>query len=138
MNARIFTGWLPQDAEEAWAPRTADHGPLPRLVFAVKVKDSRGVEFEDKCLLDEPALIAKYRPLLTAGRAVIVQGEQTAREWHERGVLKGYVREVRVFALEFPHRGKPKEEAAAEPGPTERGGERSTSNIEHRTFNVQR
>lgn len=110
MNVRLFTGWLPTAAEEAWAPRTAEHGPLPRLVFAVRLKDSQGLEFEDKCVIDEPARIEEYRPLLTAGRAVIIQGEQTGREWRERGVLKGYVREVRIQRIEFPNR-----KAAAKP-----------------------
>lgn len=106
MNARFFTGYLPRDAEEAWSPATAQHGPLPRLVFDVNLKDSAGVEFLDKCVVDDPLLIQEYRPLLTAGRAVIVQGEQTARGFYRRGVLEGYVREVRVFRMEFPNRGK--------------------------------
>lgn len=111
MNTRFFTGYLPAEAEEAWAPATAEHGPLPRLVFEVMLKDSRGVEFIDKCLLDDPRLIREYRPLLTAGRAVIVEGEQTARPYHRLGVLQGYVREVRVWRMEFPYRGGKKPEA---------------------------
>jgi hypothetical protein len=127
MNARFFTGYLPKDAATAWAPATAEHGPLPRLVFDIMLRDSRGVEFSDKCMVDDPALIREYEALLTAGRAVIVEGEQTARPFHKHGVLEGYVREVRVHRIEFPNRGgkkpadkpanhtadKPAEEAAA-------------------------
>lgn len=115
MNTRFFTGYLPKDADEAWSPATKDHGPEPRLVFTVRLKDSRGVEFEDKCMVDDAALIADYRPLLTAGRAVIVQGEQTAREFYKKGVFEGWVREVRVQKMEFPHRGKPKAETTEQP-----------------------
>lgn len=115
MNARFFTGYLPRDAEEAWSPATAEHGPLPRLVFDVTLKDSAGVEFQDKCVVDDPRLIHEYRALLTAGRAVIVQGEQTARGFYRRGVLEGYVREVRIFKMEFPNRGgkRPEPDEAA-------------------------
>ena len=112
MNTRFFTGYLPKEASTAWAPATAEHGPLPRLVFEVIIRDSRGAEFPEKCVVDDDVLIREWQPLLTAGRAVIVQGEQTARPFHERGVLKGYVREVRVQHMEFPNRGKAKEQPA--------------------------
>lgn len=110
MNVRLFTGFLPRDGEEAYAPRTAEHGPLPRLVFEVVIRDSKGAEYPEKCVIEDPALIAKATGLCTAGRAVIVQGEGTAREYHERGVLKGYVRETRVLGIEFPDRGGRKAE----------------------------
>lgn len=104
MNTRFFTGYLPGEAVTAWAPATAEHGPLPRVLFEVRIKDSVGVEFEDKCMIDDARLIADCLALLTAGRAVIVQGEQTARPFHKNGVLTGWVREVRVQRMEFPNR----------------------------------
>lgn len=106
MNTRFFTGWLPQGAERAYAPATREHGPLPRLVFEVMIKDSRGVEFPEKCLVDDAGRIDEWEPLLTAGRAVIVTGEQTARPFAQHGVTKGFVREVRVTGIEFPNRSK--------------------------------
>lgn len=115
MNARFFTGYLPGEAVTAWAPATAEHGPLPRVLFDVRIKDSAGVEFEDKCMIDDARLIADYQALLTAGRAVIVQGEQTARPYHKNGVLTGWMREVRVQRMEFPNRKaatKPEDEKA--------------------------
>ena len=108
MNTRIFTGYLPGEAAVAYAPATKDHGALPRLVFDVVIKDSLGVEFPEKCLVDDPAAIARWQPLLTAGRAVIVQGEQTARPFVKDGVTRGFTREVRVMAMEFPNRGRAK------------------------------
>lgn len=110
MNTRFFTGYLPTQASLAYAPATADHAALPRLLFDVVIRDSHGVEFPEKCLVDEPRLIADYQPLLTAGRSVIVQGEQTARPFVERGVTRGHVREVRVQRMEFPNRGGKKPE----------------------------
>ncbi len=118
MNVRCFTGYLMRDATTAWAPATAEHGPLPRLVFEVMITDSQGVVFPDKCVVDQPKLVAEYEPLLTAGRAVIVEGEQTARAYHKHGVLEGYVRETRVFRMEFPNRARARregEETAAQP-----------------------
>lgn len=115
MNKRFFTGWLPKDAESAWRPRSADHEAVPLLVFEVLMKDSAGVEFPEKCFIDDARLIAAHGERLTAGAAVMVEGEQTARPWHERGVLKGFVREVRVLGLEVPNRaGKPRKEDKAD------------------------
>lgn len=114
MNTRFFTGYLREEATTAWAPATHEHGPLPRLTFEVIIHDSHGVEFPEKCLVDDERLITEYQRLLTAGRSVIVQGEQTARELYKRGVFAGYVREVRVQRIEFPNRGgkKPEHEPA--------------------------
>lgn len=119
MNTRFFTGYLPADAEQYFAPATAERAAEPRLVFDVMLRDSRGVEFVEKCLIDEPRRIREYQPLLTAGRAIIVEGEQTARPYHDRGVLKGYVREVRVWKIEFPNRGGKKDANQPEPAPAE-------------------
>jgi len=109
VNTRFFTGYLPADALEAWAPATADRPAQPRLIFEVMIADSHGVTFPEKCLVDDANLVREWQPLLTAGRAVVIQGEQTARPWHDKGVLKGYAREVRVQRMEFPSRGGKKE-----------------------------
>jgi hypothetical protein len=104
MNLRIFTGYMPADAQQAFVPATADAPALRKLVFDVVIKDSRGVEFPEKCMVDDPELIAKYESLLTSGRMVVCEGEQTAYPFHERGVLKGYTRKVRMHRMEFPNR----------------------------------
>lgn len=116
MNIRFFTGYLPKAAEFAWAPATHEHGPLPRLLFDVMIRDSRGNDFPEKCLIDEEKLISDYRAFLTAGRMVVVQGEQTARQYIDRhGVKGGFVREVRVQRVEFPNRsGKDRDVEEAE------------------------
>jgi hypothetical protein len=106
MNARFFTGWLPQGADEAWAPATAERGPLRRLIFEVMIRDSRGVEFPEKCFVDDAAAAQQWAPLLTAGRAVIVAGEQTARAVVQHGRTAFFAREVRVTGMEFPNRGR--------------------------------
>jgi len=118
MNTRFFTGYLPKDADLAYAPATADHGPQPRLVFEVIIRDSHGLEFPERCVIEDTGLINDYRPLLTAGRSVIAQGEQTGRQFIDRhGVKGGWVREVRVQHMEFPNRGgkKAEEKPAEEP-----------------------
>ena len=108
MNARFFTGYLPKMADLAYSPASAGEPARPRLVFETIIRDSHGVKFPEKCLIDDAALINDYQALLTAGRAVIIQGEQTARPYHKNGILQGYVREVRVTRMEFPYRGAPK------------------------------
>lgn len=110
MNLRILTGYLPADGAVAYAPATAEHGPLPRLVFEVMLRDSQGIEFPDRCVVEAAERIREYQPLLTAGRAVIVQGEQTGRQYVDRHGVKGnWIREVRVHAMEFPNRGGKKQ-----------------------------
>lgn len=104
MNTRFFTGFLPMQADEAYVPATADAPARRKLVFDVVIRDRAGVEFPEKCMVDEPELIAKYEKLLTAGRIVVCEGEQTAYPYHERGVLKGYTRKVRLWRMEFPDR----------------------------------
>jgi hypothetical protein len=104
MNLRMFTGYLPADCDEAWAPATANRPNEPRLVFDVILKDSTGQEFPEKCFVDDVALVKVAKPLLTAGRAIIVQGEQTARPFNKSGVQMGWIREVRVQRIEFPNR----------------------------------
>lgn len=106
MNKRFFDGWLPQDAERAYAPATAERAAAPRLVFKVMLSDSAGTEFDEKCFIDDARLIAAVEARLTAGAAVFIEGEQTARPWHDRGVLKGFVREVRVLEIKVPNRGR--------------------------------
>ncbi len=105
MNSRFFTGYLPVDAAEAYTPATATAPALRKLVFDVVIKDSAGNEFPEKCMIEDPALIVAAEELLTAGRAVVCEGEQTARPLHERGVLKGYTRRVLIKRIEFPQRG---------------------------------
>lgn len=106
MNVRILSGYLVQDAALCYAPATKEHGPLPRLVFEVMCATASGVEFAEKCLVDDAALIASYQPLLTAGRAIFINGEVTARRFVDRhGVAGNWIREVRVFHAEFPARG---------------------------------
>jgi hypothetical protein len=109
MNTRLFTGYLPADADEAWAPAQLGRPNEPRLVFDCIVKDSRGNEFPERCYVDDLELVKSAKPQLTAGRAIIAQGEQTARPYIKHGVTTGWLREVRVTALEFPNRSKPKD-----------------------------
>lgn len=119
MNVRILSGYLPQDAALCYAPATREHGPLPRLVFEVMVEDSAGVEFAEKCLVDAEPLIARWRPLLTAGRAIFLQGEVTARRYVDRhGVAGNWIREIRAGHIEFPARGGARREEPA-PAPSE-------------------
>lgn len=113
MNTRLFTGYLPADCTEAWAPATANRPNEPRLIFDVIVRDSRGAEFPEKCFVDNLQLVKEAKPLLTAGRAIIAQGEQTARPFLKNGVTMGWTREVRIERLEFPNRSRTQKEEAA-------------------------
>jgi hypothetical protein len=115
MNTRLFTGYLPAAADEAWAPAQLGRPNEPRLVFDVIIKDSQGNEFPEKCFVDNLTLVKTAKPLLTAGRAIIAQGEQTARPFIKHGITSGWMREVRVTALEFPNRARSKEETAKTP-----------------------
>lgn len=117
MNTRFFTGYLPGDATTAYAPATAERAALPRLCFDVMLRDSEGAEFTDKCVIDDAALQRTHGHLLTAGRAVIIEGEQTARPVYRNRVLVGYSREVRVRRIEIPNRSAPKT-GEAEPATT--------------------
>ncbi|PAW75148.1 MAG: hypothetical protein B9S38_02360 [Verrucomicrobiia bacterium Tous-C4TDCM] len=110
MNTRIFTGYIPADAEGAYSPATATAPAQPRLIFEVITRNSRKIEYPEKCVIDDPALIAEYRDLCTTGRVVLVQGEGTARPYYERDRIKGYVRETIVTHMEFPDRSKRKQE----------------------------
>jgi hypothetical protein len=104
MNTRFFTGFVPSDAVAATVPATATTAPVRKLVFDVVIRDSRGVEFPEKCEVDDPELVKKYEPLLTSGRVVVCEGEQTAYEFRDHGVLKGWRRQVRLRRIEFPDR----------------------------------
>lgn len=106
MNTRMFTGYLPADCDEAWAPATENRPGEPRLVFDVIVRDSTGREFPEKCFIDALSLVKSAKPYLTAGRAIIAQGEQTARPYEKHGVTTGWIREVRIQAIEFPNRAR--------------------------------
>ena len=118
MNIRIFTGYLTKAAEEAYAPATATSGPTRKLVFDVIIKDTAGHTFPEPCVIESDALIVAVAPMLTAGKPVIIEGEQTATAWYDKGVLKGYRRRVLVRRCEVPNRSKAdatddEEEAAA-------------------------
>ena len=106
MNIRIFTGYLTKAAEEAYAPATATSGPTRKLVFDVIIKDSAGNTFPEPCVIECDKLIVAMTQLLTAGKPVIIEGEQTASPWYDKGVLKGYRRRVLVRRCEVPNRSK--------------------------------
>jgi hypothetical protein len=106
MNIRIFTGYLTKAAEEAYTPATPTSPPARKLIFDVIIKDSAGHTFPEPCVIENDALIAAMTPLLTAGKPVIIEGEQTATAWYDKGVLKGYRRRVLVRRCEVPNRSK--------------------------------
>ena len=115
MNIVVISGYLPADATEAWSPATKEAPSQMRLLFEVRIKDSHGFEFPEKCIVESSEAIREWQPLLTAGRAVLIHGEQTSNPFYKNGVLSGYVRKVRVFRAEFPNRsGKKIEEEQPE------------------------
>ena len=87
-------------------PATATSGPARKLVFDVIIKDTAGNTFPEPCVIESDALIVAVAPLLTSGKPVIIEGEQTATAWYEKGVLKGYRRRVLVRRCEVPNRSK--------------------------------
>lgn len=106
MNTRIFTGYLPKDAEECFSPAAAGVPAMRKLTFTCIIKDSDGHEFPEPCVIEDQQIINATKPILGAGKPVIIEGEQTATEWIERGVSKGWRRRVRVRRIEILNRAR--------------------------------
>lgn len=91
MTTATATGYLSRPAEKAYTPTGR-----AKLIFDLII-----AEVPWRCEIEDPALIEKAEPLLTAGRAVIVQGELAGRPFVERGVTKGFTRYLRINQAEF-------------------------------------
>lgn len=101
MDFFVFTGYLTEEAIRRVRPGTNE----VLLAFKICVRDSRGKECFFHAFVDEPRLVAKYEPLLTAGRAVMINGEVTTVPFIRHGVTTGHMESFRVLRAEFPNRG---------------------------------
>ena len=113
MNLRIVTGYLPRHADPAFTPPAEGAAPVRKLVFELMVKDSHGLEWPEKCVIEDPALQKAHEAKLVAGAAVLIEGEPHARPYFDRGVQKGFSRHLRVARVEFMRLPKAAGEAAA-------------------------
>lgn len=101
MNIRICTGYLTQAAAAAFVPPAEGAAAVRKLVFDLIVKDSRGVEFPEKCVVEDAGLQKLYEPKLVPGAAVLVHGETCARPFSRNGVQEGFTKTLRVLSVEF-------------------------------------
>lgn len=97
MNTSIHTGYLNRPAEKAYTPTGR-----PKIVFDLIID-----EIPWRCEIDDPDLIAKAEPMLTAGRGLLVHGSLAARPFVKRGVTEGYTRYLHIDQVQFvrPDRG---------------------------------
>jgi hypothetical protein len=107
MNLRIFTGYLRRDA---WAAVSPAPSFARKLIFEAFIQGREG-EFCEKCVIENPDLIAKCEAFLDAGRTIMVQGEIVGRPFVKNDVQTGWIREVLVTGLEIPNRKKSETES---------------------------
>lgn len=114
MNLFVFTGFLTEDATR----RVRPGGHEVILTFKICTRDSRGKECFFHAFVDDARLVEEYEPLLTAGRAAMLNGEVTTVPFVKHGIVTGQMESFRVSRAEFPNRGGKKiaeEEEGEEP-----------------------
>ena len=100
MNRVILSGWLRGDAVE----RFLAGGRASRVCFDLVVRDGAGADVSVKVEVDSPEVIQHCAGLLTSGRVVFVEGEESSREVRKRDVLEFVARFVRAERIEIPDR----------------------------------
>lgn len=113
MNTVILSGWLRGDAVE----RFLAGGRASRVCFDLVVRDGAGGAHTVKVEVDSPEVIQHCAGLLTSGRVVFVEGEESSREVRKRDVLEFVARFVRALKIEVPDRRR-----AVAAGANEEGG----------------
>lgn len=111
MNIALQTGWI-HSGDVAWVPASGATPARRKLIFELMVHQPDGSDMPWACEVTDDDLITRYVPLVTPGRAVIVQAELRGRPFQQQGIQKGWVRYLHVLRAEFPERSKPKVEAA--------------------------
>lgn len=101
MNKRIFDGYLPAASDAAYARPAPEAAAVRKVLFDVMVKQAGGTEFVEKCCIESLALQREAEHNLVAGAFVEIEGEVRARPYVERGVVKGFTRDVVVFSIKF-------------------------------------
>ena len=104
MTTATATGYLTRGAERAYTPNGR-----AKLVFDLMIS-----EVPWRCEIDDPALIERAEPPLTAGRALIIHRELADRPYVERGVTKGFTRYLRIHQAEFVRPDRSNKVGAAE------------------------
>ena len=113
MNSVMVTGYLNAPAEERWTPAGK------RKYHFDTVVSVPGGHVPWQCVMDDPDLIERSWPMLTAGRAVVLKCELCGHAVEERGRIKYWTRFLRVIEAEFPNRaGAKKDEAGSEEKPS--------------------
>ena len=109
MNCVVVTGYVLKDA---WRASTATG--MTKLLFDMMVDTEREGEVPWRCEVEDMTSLLRYEPMLTAGRAIIIDGQLDGRPFNERGIHKGYTRFLRVRRAEFPTRSQSTNDATTE------------------------
>lgn len=104
MTTATATGYLTRGAERAYTPTGQ-----AKLIFDLVIS-----EVPWRCEIEDPVLMERAEPLLTAGRGLIIQGELAGRPYIERGVTKGFTRYLRIHQAEFVRPDRSNKVGAAE------------------------
>lgn len=87
---------------------------MRKLIFDLHVRTSGGVEFPERCVIEDPTLQRAAEPKLLAGAFILIEAEPLARPFMKQGVQAGWTRELIVRRIEFIRVPK-----AAQPEPAE-------------------
>jgi hypothetical protein len=101
MNLRICTGFLTHAADAAHTPPAPGAASVRKLLFDLHVRTSGGVEFPEKCVVEDAALQKAAEPKLLPGAYLLVEAEPVARPFMKQGIQTGWSRELVVRRIEF-------------------------------------
>jgi hypothetical protein len=101
MNLRICTGFLIHAADAAHTPPAPGAASVRKLLFDLHVRTSGGVEFPEKCVIEDPALQRAAELKLVPGAFILIEAEPIARPYMKQGVQTGWARELVVRRVEF-------------------------------------
>lgn len=101
MNKRIFDGYLPSAADVAYVPPADGAAAVRKLLFEVMVTQAGGTKFVEKCCIESASLQREAEQSLVAGAFVEIDGEVRARPFVDRGVTRGFTRDVVVLSIKF-------------------------------------
>ena len=101
MNLRICTGFLTHAASAAYTPPAPGAASVRKILFDLHVRTSGGVEFPEKCIIEDAVAQKAAEAKLVPGAYLLVEAEPIARPFEKNGVQAGWLRELIVRRIEF-------------------------------------
>ena len=113
MNTALTTGYLMKPAEQACTA-----GGRYKLLFEAMLQAQGDADATPwHCEIDSPELMQRAGPKLVAGAAVVIRAQLAGRPYQKHGVHSGWVRYLKVEAVEFIRADRNRAEAEPEEQP---------------------